>query len=144
MKRVFREVDGDKNGVLNFDEFRYCSERLQMNSDGNFNAQKAFTKADVDDSGYLDFGEFRVAILSFLSGQRVDKLTEKKLMRVFKLVDVDQSGVLDFKEFTEVCKLLQFGATHDTRKDLRTYFKEVDTDGSGFISFKELKKAILL
>ena len=144
MKRVFREVDANKDEVLDFDEFQACCTKLRMDLDGSFDAKKEFVKADADDTGYLDFGEFRVAILSFLSGRKVQKLTEKKLKRIFKKVDTDGTGVLNFKEFTTICRVLRFGATHDTRKDIRTYFKEVDTDGSGFISFEELKKAILL
>lgn len=129
--RIFNEVDTDRSGELDEDEFLVLCAKLGLTSRAE--ALNHFAVLDADNSGTVDFEEFIEwwpMYGKLFAAAQADDLT---LIRVFNEVDTDRSGEIDTEEFLALCTKLGVTSTEEALG----YFAEVDTDGSGEISFTE-------
>ncbi|KAK3240154.1 hypothetical protein CYMTET_49986 [Cymbomonas tetramitiformis] len=129
--KIFNEVDTDRSGEIDEDEFLVLCGKLGLTSRAE--ALSHFAVLDVDKSGTVDFEEFIEwwpMYGKLFAAAQTDDLT---LIRVFNEVDTDRSGEIDTEEFLALCTRLGVTSTEEALG----YFAEVDTDGSGEINFTE-------
>ena len=61
--RLFREIDGNNDGVIEFDELvKVCGDHFGVNTDAE--VRKILQETDQNASGKIDFNEFLVAMYS--------------------------------------------------------------------------------
>ncbi|KIL59729.1 hypothetical protein M378DRAFT_14588 [Amanita muscaria Koide BX008] len=115
LRRMMREVDTDRNGTIDFNEFlTMMAARGAADSDGLDELRAAFNMFDKDGSGQISVQELRQVMHSLgkqsrssyqpvlirLSGER---LTDKELEEMIREADSDGDGEIDFEEF---CKMM--------------------------------------
>mmetsp|Transcript_29922 Transcript_29922/g.88973 ORF Transcript_29922/g.88973 Transcript_29922/m.88973 type:complete len:112 (-) Transcript_29922:688-1023(-) len=96
---VFNEVDADKNGEIDFDEFTIMMQSTAGDRGERQELVDAFAVFDEDGSGSTSKAEVKEIMEKF--GQ---KLTEAELTQVMKEVDTDGDGQIDFEEFCQMMK----------------------------------------
>ncbi|KAJ9577948.1 hypothetical protein L9F63_025192 [Diploptera punctata] len=97
---IIAEVDRERSGQLEFEEFVTLSARFLVEEDAEAMQQElreAFRLYDKEGNGYITTGTLR-EILRELD----DKLTEEDLDNMIEEIDSDGSGTVDFDEFMEV------------------------------------------
>jgi len=91
---MINEVDSDRNGTIDFDEF--CKMMTTPTKDVDFEAEMkaAFGVFDHDGSGTISLDELRRVMKSF-----GEILTEDELDAMIKEVDKNGDGSIDYQEF---------------------------------------------
>ncbi|KAG9245407.1 calmodulin-like protein [Calycina marina] len=91
---MINEVDSDRNGTIDFDEF--CKMMTAPTKDVDFEAEmkSAFAVFDHDGSGSISLDELRRVMKSF-----GEILTDDELDTMIKEVDKDGDGMIDYQEF---------------------------------------------
>jgi len=91
---MVNEVDTDRNGSIDFDEF--CKMMTMPTKDVDFEAEmkSAFKVFDMDNSGTISLEELRKVMKSF-----GEILTEDELDSMIKEVDKNGDGTIDYEEF---------------------------------------------
>ena len=92
---VLVEVDGDGNGIIEYEEFRIMIER--MVEDQEDLVIEAFKVFDKDQDGKIQIGEFGVVMK-----QLGENITDEEVARIYQEADADGSGEIDFEEFNEI------------------------------------------
>ncbi|KAG8527104.1 uncharacterized protein KY384_008533 [Bacidia gigantensis] len=131
IKMMIRMFDVDKNGSIDFDEFRWVETYVltyKSNSAlwGFLAAWRAlFDRFDEDKSGYISFDEYTNALVSF--GYR---LSNNFVHMLYSTYDKGAEGKMTFDLFVQSCIIL---------KRMTDVFKRYDEDRDGFItlSFEE-------
>lgn len=138
LHETLEEVDEDKTGKLNFDEFETVLKLLQMRE--GFTRQeisdfrRAFSKFDRDKSGEVD-GKELSGILLWLGYPVRDEI----ILKVMNQVDADGSGDISWPEFLVCMRWLH-------EEEVTTVLKlldEFDKDGSGTVDIDELMRLLL-
>mmetsp|Transcript_11404 Transcript_11404/g.10064 ORF Transcript_11404/g.10064 Transcript_11404/m.10064 type:complete len:117 (+) Transcript_11404:483-833(+) len=89
-------MDSDKNGAINFNEF--ISATLDSNITRDFERiQKAFDFFDQDGDGYIDQDELEMA----LTDSKVPGSSSEIFIEVIKGSDLDNDGKISFDEFNQ-------------------------------------------
>jgi len=100
LKELIDEVDEDKSGMLEFEEFVTLAAKFIIEDDAEAMAKElkeAFRLYDKKGNGYIPTSALK-EILKELDNE----LTEEDLKRCIEEVDTDGSGTLDFDEFMEM------------------------------------------
>ncbi|XP_069114937.1 uncharacterized protein [Argopecten irradians] len=103
IKRMINEVDKDKNGKLNFEEFvdfittHKCT---QTQEEREADLQSAFKMIDKNKNGYISIKEFR-SLLKNVG----DRLSDEEVAEMIALVDTDNDGKLNYEEFVKILSL---------------------------------------
>jgi Ca2+-binding EF-hand superfamily protein len=92
-----------------------------------------FDDFDKDGSGELDLSELREVLRAFLG----PKVTERKILRIFKAADTDKSGAIDFQEFVDAMQRIRL----DEYQEQKAIFDMLDLDHSGTLESNEFKQA---
>ncbi|GMH43093.1 hypothetical protein BSKO_11015 [Bryopsis sp. KO-2023] len=129
-KRVFDQLDTDKNGVIDAKELEQGLRMLKLPVSKNI-VESIIAAGDKDGDGTIDFNEF----CSFVS-QR-----EAELQKVFSDIDQDGDGTLSVGEVRRSLELLGVKAT---AAECSTLVKQMDKDGNGTISFAEFRDFLVL
>ena len=137
LKHMFKVMDLDKSGTIEFDEFVSWYED---NTDGEMlkrvkgvigNDKKSvrqrqilktmFQRVDVDGSGEVDAAEI-LALALDLGVQ----ITLQEMQLIFGEIDLDGSGEISFDEFSQ-WYLLKGGRGDVLRQRLRAWYKQIDS-----------------
>jgi calmodulin len=98
LKDMFREVDTDSNGTIDFDEFCTLMSRNKMGTsseeDEIFEAFKVF---DKDGNGFISASELRQVMAGL--GK---KLTDEEVDDIIREVDINGDGQIDYSEFVKM------------------------------------------
>ncbi|KAF5304953.1 hypothetical protein FQA39_LY09427 [Lamprigera yunnana] len=100
LQELIEEVDADKSGRLEFEEFVTLAAKFIVEEDDEAmqkELKEAFRLYDKEGNGYIKTSALR-EILRELD----DQLTEKDLDNLIEEIDTDGSGTVDFDEFMEM------------------------------------------
>ncbi|XP_026475182.1 troponin C-like [Ctenocephalides felis] len=100
LEELIEEVDADKSGRLEFDEFVTLAAKFIVEEDAEAmqkELREAFRLYDKEGNGYIPTSCLR-EILRELD----DQLTEAELDMMIEEIDSDGSGTVDFDEFMEM------------------------------------------
>lgn len=101
IEKAFEEVDGNKNGLISFEEFFSWWKRQDKfkKIDENIYAVRTagdiFSKYDKDRSGTLDVKEFQLCLAEFANCTK----QEFEVEQIVKTLDTDHDGKIGFHEF---------------------------------------------
>ena len=97
IKEVIDEVDEDKNGTIDFQEFLSLMARKMKIIDKEDELIDAFKILDLDGSGKISKYELRYIILSTKTGFSGNDVEE-----LMKLADIDEDGNIDLHDFIKI------------------------------------------
>merc|ERR1711976_994182 len=100
LKAIVQDIDLDKSGQLEFEEFVILSARFLVEEDEEAlkkELKDAFRIYDKERNGYITTGTLK-EILHELD----PKLTEEELDGIIEEIDGDGSGTVDFDEFVDM------------------------------------------
>ena len=97
IKEVIDEVDEDKNGTIDFQEFLSLMARKMKIIDKEDELIDAFKTLDLDGTGKISKYQLRYIILSTESGFTGDDIEE-----LLKITDVDDDGNIDLHDFIKI------------------------------------------
>ena len=96
---MMNEVDLDKNGTIEFDEFLHLMVKDSAEIDNEDDIREAFRMFDTDGNGEISKEEFKRTMSKLgemLTDEQVDKLVAE--------VDINGDGNIDFEEFKIIMK----------------------------------------
>jgi calmodulin len=100
VKKLISEVDKDKNGTLELEEFiQYLDKTFVLPQSKVEEVVEAFKVFDQDNNGTVSKDEFANILMRF-GGD----FTEEEVAQIFSEVDVNADGKLNYAEFVELWK----------------------------------------
>ncbi|XP_063684997.1 uncharacterized protein LOC134819142 isoform X2 [Bolinopsis microptera] len=106
LAEMINEVDSDKNGLLEFEEFiRIMAKRMTWESMA-FEISEAFRVFDRDRNGFISADELRHQVTTV-----GDKLTQDEVTDLLRVADQNGDGLIDYKEFVRM--MLNLGVGYD-------------------------------
>ena len=97
IKEIIDEVDEDKNGTIDFQEFLSLMARKMKLLDKEDELIEAFKKLDLDGTGKISKYQLRYIILSTQNDFNADDIEE-----LFKITDMDDEGNIDLHDFIKI------------------------------------------
>mmetsp|Transcript_20334 Transcript_20334/g.28299 ORF Transcript_20334/g.28299 Transcript_20334/m.28299 type:complete len:222 (+) Transcript_20334:170-835(+) len=143
IKKIFKEADDNKNGLISLDEIENSLTKLGGTASPD-EVKNLFDIADADSSKTLDFKEFIVflcvcSLLGMLSDEHHLESAFKVAVDAFDIFDSNHSGVIVFSEMS-----------HSLDDDamaspdiLLARMQEMDQDGNGYVIFPEFLVAFM-
>jgi len=99
---MFKEVDEDGSGEVDFDEFiEMMRKRLLTEPEIEIEIRSAFNLLDKDESGKIDRNEIINVVVEFCG-----KLTISEVDELIAWCDINNDGQIDFEEFCMIMKQL--------------------------------------
>lgn len=96
LDEIFKEVDEDGSGMVDFDEFiEMMRKRLLGAYDNATDVRSAFELLDKDGSGKVSRDEIENVVVHFCG-----KLTEDEVTVIMSAADINHDGELDYEEFS--------------------------------------------
>eukprot|EP00188_Purpureofilum_apyrenoidigerum_P004230 Plantae.Rhodophyta-Purpureofilum_apyrenoidigerum.ctg467.p1 GENE.Plantae.Rhodophyta-Purpureofilum_apyrenoidigerum.ctg467~~Plantae.Rhodophyta-Purpureofilum_apyrenoidigerum.ctg467.p1 ORF type:complete len:494 (-),score=129.49 Plantae.Rhodophyta-Purpureofilum_apyrenoidigerum.ctg467:1785-3191(-) len=145
VRKVFREVDTDRNGSVDFEELKNGVAKLKYNvNEGELKG--IFEYSDIRNEGTLNFREFLITLLYLVllepDNPDVFESTVHKAFNIvldaFQYFDTSGEGELDQKEL-----ITGFVSVDGHSTELMVQrFREMDCDSSGYVSLNEFLYAI--
>ena len=100
--QMIREVDLDKNGTIEFNEFAiYFDKQIGSIQTRREEMKLTFNTFDINGDGFITFDELKTVFSSL--GEEMDVENMKNMIQK---VDLNHDGKLDFNEFAKLWKLL--------------------------------------
>lgn len=98
---MFNSVDLDKNGVIDYDEFKLLMEQHLKNEPMTEEQElrEAFKAFDRDGNGKIDAAELKQAMTSL--GESVG---DNQIMDMIQVADKDGDGEINYEEFVDMLK----------------------------------------
>ena len=130
LKKMFLEIDVNKDGTLSVDEIKKCFIKLNKEQKlgiNNKEIEDIFKSIDINNSKRIEYTEF---ITSMLEESAYCK--EERLIEIFRMLDKDNSGKISKDEIKK--------ALNDEKvreEDLKNFIKIFDLDGDGQIDYYE-------
>mmetsp|Transcript_699 Transcript_699/g.2347 ORF Transcript_699/g.2347 Transcript_699/m.2347 type:complete len:237 (-) Transcript_699:202-912(-) len=94
---IMEEIDLDKNGVLDFQEFEYIVQvKLEDNLHDEQSIKELFEFFDRDKDGYISFDE----LYWVLNKKLKIKISREDVQDMLRYGDLDGNGLLDLEEFS--------------------------------------------
>ena len=91
---MVRDVDTDKNGTIDFDEFLEMMSKRMTNKDEDEEIREAFRIFDQDGNGFITLEELEAVMIKL-----GENLTKDELTAMMHEADLDGDGKIDFDEF---------------------------------------------
>ena len=98
LQDMINEVDQDKNGSIEFEEFLNLMARKIQDTDTEEEIREAFKVFDKDNNGFISAAELRHVMTNL-----GEKLTEEEVEEMIREADVDGDGQINYEEF---CKMM--------------------------------------
>merc|ERR1719410_1279752 len=92
LEDMISEVDGDYNGVVDFNEFLSLMARQMKDTDTNEELREAFTLFDRDGNGVISAAEFK-----YMIGRLGEKLTDEEVDEMIREGDIDGDGQINYR-----------------------------------------------
>ena len=127
LKKLFCEMDKNKDGTLTFEEIKKCLMKLNSEKEKDDELLKLFEGIDTNNSNKIEYTEF----ISALIGKK-KYLKEEKLLEIFKTLDKDGNGKITKDEIKKVLK----GQDID-ENDFKQFITKFDLDDDGQIDYYE-------
>ena len=130
LKKMFLEIDVNKDGTLSVDEIKKCFIKLNKEQKlgiNNKEIEDIFKSIDINNSKRIEYTEF---ITSMLEESAYCK--EERLIEIFRMLDKDNSGKISKDEIKK--------ALNDEKvreEDIKNFIKMFDLDGDGQIDYYE-------
>ncbi|XP_063720655.1 calmodulin-A-like [Symsagittifera roscoffensis] len=99
LQDMINEVDGDGNGLIDFQEFLQMMSRKAGEGDEEEEIKEAFKVFDQDGNGLIDRNELKNIMLNL--GER---LTDEECDQMIKEADLDGDGFVNLEEFIIMMK----------------------------------------
>lgn len=139
-EEVFKEIDVDGSGLIEFEEFKELLPLIGINLT-EAKAWRYFRFLDTDKSGALGLDEFKAAMYACdpNSGNSIGFVPTGNLSPkdAFAMFDEDNSGRISEDEFVDILEYLDI---HVSQAKQEKFFKKYDTDKSGYIEYSEFRK----
>ncbi|CAH0002356.1 unnamed protein product [Clonostachys byssicola] len=97
LEDILNEVDVDKNGSVDFNEFVAMMSRKHQSADPDQELRDAFNVFDRDGTGTISRDELKNVMKSI-----GEHLTEDELDEMLKLADENGDGQIDYDEFVKI------------------------------------------
>merc|ERR1712176_1530242 len=94
LKRMIAEVDANRNGKIDLEEFYILMGRKYDNNDKEAEMRAAFLKFDTDGNGYITKSELKKAMKEL-----GEKLSKEELADMMNEADIDGDNKVSFEEF---------------------------------------------
>jgi len=141
LKKIFEQMDWDKNGEISKIEFKSYLAKLEKGE--NLDAEavyKAFEEMDIDCSKSLDWSEF-VTGMQNMSAAKIT-MTENDIEKIFNEIDDDGNGYITHREAKKAFKKISGRFGLQDKSQIEEWIKECDFDQDGRISLEEFKLGI--
>ena len=127
LKKIFQAFDKDKDGQLNYQEFKAGLLRLKSHKIKPDEIHSYFSTIDTHKNGKIDYSEFIAACL-----QKNIILKEENLLEAFSMLDKDNTGKISKSALMSVLKLQSKDDSY-----VNELIKNADKNQDGFIDYKE-------
>nr|CDS34248.1 calmodulin [Hymenolepis microstoma] len=97
LKKMFKEVDTDGNGIIDFDEFLGLMTMRAIKSSSEDSLMPAFKVFDRDGNGFITLSELRLAMRNL-----GENLTVEQVEEMIREADVDGDGQINYQEFVRM------------------------------------------
>ncbi|KAL2814472.1 hypothetical protein BJX63DRAFT_199611 [Aspergillus granulosus] len=97
LQDIIDELDVDRTGTIDFDEFLILMSRKVKDSDPEAELREAFAVFDQDKSGTISADELRRVLRSI-----GDDISDADLDEMLKIADVNGDGSIDYEEFVRL------------------------------------------
>lgn len=94
IKDIIREADTDKNGSIEFEEFKTIISKKMKPEISEDELREAFKVFDRDNSGKISVEELRWAMANL-----GEKMTNEQIDDMMKVADKNKDGHIDYSEF---------------------------------------------
>lgn len=133
LRERFEEVDENKNGILERDEFTNLMKKFGFNES---EIDIMMTALDLNNDGSIEYSEFVSGCTQF---DKANMQVAAEL--VFNIIDKDNSGKMDFEEFKKffTSQNIKFDTTQ-----VENIFREMDEDQDGQVDVGEFSKKFKL
>ena len=97
LKQMINEIDLDKNGVIDFNEFLYLMVKKMNGNDTEEELLEAFKVFDRDGNGYVTSHELRCVMTTLC-----EETSPEEIEEMIKEADIDGDGQVDYQEFVKM------------------------------------------
>ncbi|KAL2827217.1 hypothetical protein BDW59DRAFT_58662 [Aspergillus cavernicola] len=97
LQDIIDELDVDRTGTIDFDEFLIMMSRKVKDSDPDAELREAFAVFDQDNSGTISVDELRRVLQSIGEGA-----TDADVDEMLKMADTNGDGSIDYEEFVKL------------------------------------------
>ncbi|KAL4869489.1 hypothetical protein BDV12DRAFT_167821 [Aspergillus spectabilis] len=97
LQDIIDELDVDRTGTIDFDEFLIMMSRKVKDSDPEAELREAFAVFDKDKSGSISADELRQVLRSI-----GDDVSDNDVDEMLRLADVNGDGSIDYEEFVKL------------------------------------------
>ncbi|KAL2830133.1 hypothetical protein BJY01DRAFT_227466 [Aspergillus pseudoustus] len=97
LQDIIDELDVDRTGTIDFDEFLILMSRKVKDSDPEAELRSAFAVFDQDNSGTISADELRRVLRSI-----GDDISDADVDEMLKIADVNGDGSIDYEEFVKL------------------------------------------
>ena len=97
LKQMINEIDFDKNGVIDFNEFSYLMVKKMNGNDTEEELLEAFKVFDRDGNGYVTSHELRCVMTTLC-----EETSPEEIEEMIKEADIDGDGQVDYQEFVKM------------------------------------------
>ncbi len=132
LKNIFEELDVNKKGKLNYEEFKNGLIKLSNENIKNDDIHNIFN-TDIDNSYKINYIEFLAISLN-----HKNYLTEENLNDAFKLIDKTNCGKITKKDLKDILKIQMDNQLIDKM------ILDFDLNGDGLIDYNEFLNSMSL
>ena len=97
IENIMSEVDLDKNGTIEFDEFCNLMKHTDFAKLSDLEMRNLFNQFDKDKNGTIDPSELKAVMI-----EMGHKVTDQDIKNMIEAADLDKNGVIDFEEFKKM------------------------------------------
>ncbi|XP_059170772.1 calmodulin-A-like [Physella acuta] len=97
LKDMINDVDSDRNGTIEFQEFLVMMSRQMTSGDKEEEMREAFRVFDRDGNGYISAAELRQVMANL-----GEKLTDAEVDEMIREADMDGDGHVNYHEFMKM------------------------------------------
>ena len=139
LQDIINEVDADRDGTINFNEFLTMMELKRRQSRAEAELKEAFQLFDRDSNGLISAEE-----LSHVMKNIDANMSDTEIDEMMREADRDGDGQIDYAEFVRMMSPLESPVKRlieyfeKLEADIRQAFRLFDRDSNGLISAEEL------